>query len=129
MTKFLKTAGYAGMILSGAIAATSVAQAAGSERTAREGQGIVTMLGTNVSAVTYWISQPDGWHVVTTVDTIGGRDSDTENHAIVRFSAVLSPGQVQSISVPVTAGETQPVLQIRRVADRIEIEQQPVSSY
>lgn len=129
MTKFLKTAGYAGAIFSSLIAVASVAHAADSDRIIREGQGVVTTLGTKAFAITYWISQPDGWHVVTTVDTIGAGEADTENHAIVRFSAVLSPGQSQSISVPVTAGETQPVLHIRRIADRIEIEKGPVASY
>jgi hypothetical protein len=129
MKKILKTMGYSAAIVSGVLAATSIAQATDRDRIIREGQGIVTVLDTNVSAVTYWISQPDGWHVVTTVDTIGARESDTEDHAIVRFSAVLSPGQSQSISIPVAAGETQPVLQIRRVVDRIEIEKHPVTSY
>jgi hypothetical protein len=72
--------------------------------------------------VSYWSSAPDGWHVVTTVDTIVGRDSETEQHAIVRFSATLAPGQSQVISVPLALGEQQQVLRIRRVGDRIEME-------
>jgi hypothetical protein len=59
--------------------------------------------------------------VVTTVDIVFDPDSDTEKHAVVRFSAVLLPGQSQLISVPVAIGEQQKVLRIRRTGDRIEV--------
>jgi hypothetical protein len=44
-----------------------------------------------------------------------------EKHAVVRFSAVLLPGQSQLISVPVAIGEPQQVLRIRRLGDQIEV--------
>lgn len=120
MTRFLKTAGS--IVLYGMISATSSVQATEPNRSVREGQGVVTALGTDTSAITYWVSQPDGWHVVTTVGTKGAGSSDADDRAVVRFSAVLLPGQSQSISVPVALGEQQPMLHIRRVADRIEVE-------
>ncbi|HMF68023.1 MAG TPA: hypothetical protein VK602_10485 [Phyllobacterium sp.] len=119
MTGYLKIAGSA--IVYGMIA-TSPVQATEPERNIEEGQGVVTTLGGDTSAITYWVSQDDGWHVVTTVDTKTSAGSDTDKHAVVRFSAVLQPGQSHSISIPVAIGEKQPVLLIRRVADRIEVD-------
>jgi len=58
----------------------------------REGQAVTTELGANASAITYWVSRSDGWHLVTTVDTVIGKDGNAEKHAVVRFSSVLLPG-------------------------------------
>jgi len=93
----------------------------------RERQGIVTHLGTNASAVTYWVSQPTGWHVVTTIGITNGVEPN-DSHAIARFEASLLPGQSQVISVPLASGDALPELRIRRVADRIEIEQNDVTA-
>lgn len=124
MTGYLKIAGSA--VLYGMIAATSPVQATEPDRNVKEGQAVVTALGSDTSAITYWISQSDGWHVVTTVDTKNAAvSSETGNHAVVRFSAILQPGQSHSISIPVAVGEKQPALLIRRVADRIEVETDP----
>ena len=87
----------------------------------REGQAVVTELGANASAITYWVSDSDGWHVVTTVDTVIEQNGDAEKHAVVRFSSVLLPGQSQLISVPFAIGERQQVLRIRRLGDQIEV--------
>ena len=38
--------------------------------------------------MTYGVSESDGWDVVTTVDTVLGRDA-AEKHAVVSFSSVL----------------------------------------
>ena len=80
-------------------------------------------IGEAASAITYWASGSDGWHVVTTVDTLIEQNGDVEKHAVVRFSSVLLPGQSQLISVPFAIGERQPVLRIRRLGDRIEVAQ------
>jgi hypothetical protein len=87
----------------------------------REGRPVVTQLGTDASAITYWVDKPDGRHVVTTVDTVIRQDEGIEQHAVVRFSAVLAPGQAEMISVPVAIGEPHRVLRIRRLGDQIEI--------
>ena len=86
-----------------------------------EGQAAVTTLGANSSALTYWVSRPDGWHVVTTVDSVIDQGGNAEQHAIVRFSGLLQPGQSQLISVPAAIGEPQQALRIVRRGNRIEI--------
>jgi len=73
--------------------ATPDLKAARLDHAVREGQGVVTELSANASAISYWMSASDGWHVVTTVDTVIGQDGDAEQHAVVRFSSVLLPGQ------------------------------------
>src|SRR4051812_21962632 len=108
MTSFVKAASVAGVLV--LALASSSPQAAPPDSAVREGQAVVTELSANASAITYWVSRSDGWHVVTTVDTAFGRDSDGEKHAVVRFSAVLLPGQSQLISVPFALGERQQVL-------------------
>ena len=89
---------------------------------------MVTELGANASATTYWFAESDGWHVVTTIDIVVGLERVDERHAVARFSAVLLPGQVQVISVPYPLGEQQQVLRVRRLGDRIEIARVPGSS-
>ena len=88
----------------------------------RENEAVVTQLDDNVTAVSYWASAPDGWHVVTTISTMIGAEGDAEQYAMVRFAATLAPGQEQLISVPGAVGDHQQVLRIRRVNDRIEME-------
>ena len=87
----------------------------------RERQPVSTELGPDASALTYWVSEADGWHVVTTVDTVIGRGSEAETHAVVRFSSVLLPGQSEEISVPRALGERPQVLRIRRFGNQIEV--------
>jgi hypothetical protein len=86
-----------------------------------ENQAVVTRLGGGATAVSYWSSSADGWHVVTTVDSVVAADTETEQHLIVRFSATLQPGQEQLVSVPGAIGTEQQALRIRRVGDRIEM--------
>ena len=65
-----------------------------------QGACIVTPLGQNSSAVTYWIDVPQGFLVVTTIDTVKAEEaSDEEHHAIVRISMVLRPGQTQTVQI------------------------------
>lgn len=122
----MKAAGFAGSLILATLGPGL--NAAQLHHAVREGQGVVTELSAGVSAVTYWMSEPDGWHVVTTVDTVIDQDGDAEKHAVVRFSSVLLPGQSQLISVPVAIGDRQPVLRIRRLGDRIEVARLPGSA-
>jgi hypothetical protein len=120
MTNFIKATTLAGIMV--AVFATVPGLKADQPNNAvREGHAVTTELGGNAAAVSYWVSESDGWHVVTTVDTVIGRNGDAEKHVIVRFSSVLLPGQSQSISVPFAIGERQQVLRIRRLGDRIEV--------
>jgi hypothetical protein len=86
-----------------------------------ENQAVTTRLGNGATAVSYWSSAADGWHVVTTVDSVVAADTETEQHLIVRFSATLQPGQEQLVTVPGALGTEQMALRIRRVGDRIEM--------
>jgi hypothetical protein len=79
-------------------------------------------LGDRTSVLTYWLDEPDGFHVITTVDTIlpGSVDQD-DHHAIVRFSTTIQPGEMQTISVPAPYGSRSDEMHIRRLGDRIEV--------
>jgi len=121
MTNFAKTAGLAGILISVFATVTPDLKADQLNNAVREGQGVTTGLGANAAAITYWVSRSDGWHVVTTVDTVIEQNGDAEKHAVVRFSSVLLPGQSQLISVPFAVGERQQVLCIRRLGDQIEV--------
>ena len=120
MTNFIKAAGIAGILIA-ALATVPELKADQPSNAVREGHAVTTELGGNAAAVTYWVSKSDGWHVVTTVDTVTGGNGEAGKHAIVRFSSVLLPGQSQSISVPFAIGERQQVLRIRRFGDQIEV--------
>jgi hypothetical protein len=121
MTNFIKAAGLAGILVAVLATVTPELKADQPNKAVREGHAVTTELSGNASAVTYWVSKSDGWHVVTTVDTATGWNGDAEKHAIVRFSSVLLPEQSQSISVPFAIGERQQVLRIRRLGDQIEV--------
>ena len=128
MTNFAKTVGLAGVLAVALAAAKPAPSDPEDDRAVRECQAVMTELDANASAITYWVKQSDGWHVVTTVNSVIGRDADAEKHAVVRFSSVLLPGQSQLISVPFAIGEQQQVLRIRRLGDQIEIARIPGSS-
>ena len=122
MKSFLKTAGLAGILAAGFATFAAEPNAAQLDTTLREGQGVTTALSANTSAITHWVNEADGWHVVTTVDTVTGQDGDSDTHAIVRFSSVLLPGESQTVSVPFPIGEPQQALRIRRLGDQLKIE-------
>src|SRR5712672_3310174 len=107
MTSFAKAAGLAGILVAAFATVTPELKADQLNNAVREGQAVTTELGANASAITYWVSRSDGWHLVTTVDTVIGKDGNAEKHAVVRFSSVLLPGQSQLISVPFAIGERQ----------------------
>lgn len=72
MTTYVKAAGLAGIL---AVALTTTATALPAtplDNAVRGGQAVVTELDANTSAITDWVSEPDGWHVVTTVDAVMG---------------------------------------------------------
>jgi hypothetical protein len=121
MTNFIKAAGLAGILVAALATVTPELKADQLDNAVREGHAVTTELAGNAAAVTYWVSKSDGWHVVTTVDTVIDRNGDAGKHAIARFSSVLLPGQSQLVSVPFAIGERQQVLRIRRLGDRIEV--------
>ena len=121
MTNSIKAAGLAGILVAVLATATPELKADQINNAVREGHAVTTELGANAAAVTYWVAGSDGWHVVTTVDSVIERNADAAKHAVVRFSSVLLPGQSQSVSVPLAIGERQQVLRIRRLGDQIEV--------
>jgi hypothetical protein len=125
MTNSVKAAGLFGILVAALATGAAALPATQHDSTVREGQAVVTELDANASATTYWVSESDGWHVVTTVDAVIGQDRHAEKHTIVRFSSVLLPGQSQLISVPFAIGEQQQVLRIRRLGDQIEVARVP----
>jgi len=118
MTSLLKAAGLTA-ILAGATAQPN--------STVREGEGVTTELSDDASAITYWVSEADGWHVVTTIDILTQQSCDSDDHAVVRLSSVLQPGQSETISIPLPIGRRQLVLRIRRLRDQLEIQRVPIS--
>jgi hypothetical protein len=83
----------------------------------------VTDLGGGASALTYWVDRADGRHVVTTVDTIlsDATGQGEDRHSIVRFAAILLPGQTQTVSVPTSDQSQSHELRITRSGDRIDL--------
>ena len=96
------------------------ANAAESRSALPQRANVATDLGNNVSAFTYWVDEADGIHVVTTIDAVVGGETvpEQDRHAIVRFSALILPGQSQVISVPGPVGSQSQVLRIRRLGNR-----------
>ena len=119
----IRLSALAAMLATGLTAGSVAAQALPPEKAPTEGQAVVTDLGNDAKAVTYWTKVAGGWEVVTTVDSVADRDSDAERHAVVRFASVLLPGQTQEISVPLAVGAQPQVLRISRLSDRIEVTQ------
>jgi hypothetical protein len=85
-----------------------------------QGGAVTTALGNNASAVTYWVDEADGIHVVTTINIAGGSETafDAQQPALVRFSALILPGQSQVIAIPGPAGSQRQALRIRRLSNR-----------
>jgi hypothetical protein len=125
MTKLISVARVAGITVALLSSPALELRATESNSGVREGQPVVTELSPNASATTYWLAEPDGWHVVSTIDIVLEPNRAAEQHAVARFSAVLLPGQTEVISVPYAPGEQQQVLRIRRLDNRIEIARVP----
>src|SRR3954453_16052817 len=104
-------------VLAASLATTGAASALAEEPD--QGAAVVTPLGAGSSALTYWTDVPEGFRVVTTVDTV--QPGATARHAVVRSSIVLRPGQAQTISLPGPPGSASPGLEVRRLGDRVEV--------
>ena len=90
--------------------------------TPAQGAGVVTSLGGGASAVTYWIDEPEGFRVITTVAAAEpGQAGREDGHAVVRLSTILRPGQTQTISVPGPEGSSPYAMRIRRLASGVEV--------
>ena len=72
---------------------------------------------TGASALIYYTEGADGDRVVTTVQS-----DDTESMKIFRFISILAPGQTAEISVPHELGQIADTIVIRRVGNRVLVE-------
>ena len=72
---------------------------------------------TGASALIYYTEGADSDHVVTTVQS-----DDTESMKIFRFISILAPGQTAEISVPHELGQAADTIVIRRVGNRLLVE-------
>lgn len=104
------------------VGALTVAAGQARAETPAQGAAVVTPLGPGASAVTYWVDGPEGFRVVTTVDTVRPDEAGREDrHAVVRLSTVLRPGQTQTVSVPGPDGASPHAMRLRRLAGGIEV--------
>jgi hypothetical protein len=79
--------------------------------------GLEKNFRTGASALIYYTEGVDGDNVVTTVQS-----DDTESMKIFRFISILAPGQTAEISVPHELGQTADTIVIRRVGNRLLVE-------
>lgn len=79
--------------------------------------GLQKTFRTGASALIYFTDEPDGYHVVTTVQT-----DDTESMKVFRFTSILAPGQRAEISVPNSTGEAGDAIVISRIGNRLNVD-------
>ena len=99
MTKLMKTAAFAGVLVAFLASTALELRAAEPKNDVREGQAVVTELAPNASATTYWVAESDGWHVVTTIDIVLGRSDIADHHAVLFRGAFPGPsaGDLRSL--------------------------------
>jgi hypothetical protein len=124
MRKLMNIAMLAGTLVAFATGVRGL-NAAPADDAVIEGSPVITQLGSDASAMTYWRSQQDGWHVVTIVQFAPMPEENSDKYPVVRFSSVLLPGQSQTISLPMALGEPSEALRIARIGDRVTVARVP----
>ena len=81
-----------------------------------------TKLGKHFSALTYYLDEPDGFHVVVTTQQ-GARDKA----AVERFETVLAAGQSAAVSIPRAAGEAPARIVFSNAGGHLHIAEPPAS--
>jgi hypothetical protein len=81
-----------------------------------------TKLGEHFSALTYYLDEPDGFHVVVTTQQ-GARDKA----AVARFETVLAAGQSAAVSIPRPAGEAPARIVLSNAGGHLHIAEPPAS--
>jgi hypothetical protein len=74
-----------------------------------------TKLGEHVSALVYYIDEPDGFHVAVTT-----QQGASEKAAVARFETVLAAGQSAVVSIP-RAGEAPARVVLSNAGDHLHI--------
>jgi hypothetical protein len=78
--------------------------------------GHVTKLDANSSALAYYTSAPDGFHVVVTT-----QQGLTDRAAVTSFQMVLAAGQSAAVSIPRGAGEAPAQIVLSNAGDHLHI--------
>jgi ABC-type glycerol-3-phosphate transport system substrate-binding protein len=103
-----------------ALAIAGVATVQAADRTPVTGHW--TKLGEHFSALTYYLDEPDGFHVVVTTQQ-GARDKA----AVERFETVLAAGQSAAVSIPRAAGEAPARIVFSNAGGHLHIAEPPAS--
>jgi hypothetical protein len=103
-----------------ALAIAGVATVQAADRTPVTGHW--TKLGKHFSALTYYLDEPDGFHVVVTTQQ-GARDKA----AVERFETVLAAGQSAAVSIPRAAGEAPARIVFSNAGGHLHIAEPPAN--
>jgi hypothetical protein len=75
-----------------------------------------TKLGADCSALTYYIGEPDGFHLVVTT-----QQGPTHQARVARFETVLAAGRSATVSIPHGAGEASARIVLSNAGDHLHI--------
>jgi hypothetical protein len=78
--------------------------------------GHMTKLGADSSALVYYTTASDGFHVVVTT-----QQGLTDKAAVERFETVLTAGQSAAVSIPRAAGEAPARIVLSNAGDHLHI--------
>ena len=106
-TAFMLLSALAGLSIAGSVQASELEPIA----------GLSIKLG-DVMGTAYYTVEKDGYHVVATV-------ASGEVATPVRFMATLLSGQKVNLSVPGAVGQSDVVLEIKRIEDRVFVSDGP----
>jgi hypothetical protein len=81
-----------------------------------------TQLGERVSALVYYIDEPDGFHVVVATE-----QGKREKAAALTFEAVLATGQSAEVLIPPAAGEGWAQIVLSNAGNHLHIAEPPGS--
>ncbi len=79
-----------------------------------------TKLGEHFSALTYYLDEPDGFHVVVTT-----QQGTSDKTAVERFETVLATGQSAAVSIPHAAGEAPARIVFSNAGGHLQIAEPP----
>ena len=81
-----------------------------------------TKLGERSSALVSYLDEPDGLHVVVTMQA-----GVSEKAAVERFETVLAAGQSAAVSIPRAAGEAPELVMLTNAGGHLQIAEPPAA--
>jgi hypothetical protein len=102
------------LLVAAAFAVAGVAAAQAADLAAVTGH--MTKLGADSSALVYYTTASDGFHVVVTT-----QQGLTDKAAVERFETVLTAGQSAAVSIPRAAGEAPARIVLSNAGDHLHI--------